>query len=86
MKTNGFLQPCSQVSIFLLHFIAKDRSNALFLFSDPIGNKPTLTNISYTKKAFPAERDENNATMKRKNPQAFRATTKKKSVFPFHSR
>ena len=49
MKTNGleiFLQPCTQVSIFVLHFIA------LFLFSDPIRKKPTLKNISHTTKGL----------------------------------
>ena len=49
-------------------------------------NQPWQTSATQ-QKAYPAEWDQNMATINRKKtPQAFRATTKKKSVLPFDSR
>ena len=72
------MQSCTQVSIFLLHFITKTKLTVSnLIFSDAIRNKPTLTNISHTTKSlFCRVRPK-----QQKNPQAFRATTKKKIGF-----
>ena len=45
-------------------------------------NQPGQTS-AIQRKAYPAEWDQNKAII---NPQAFRPTTRKKSVLPFHSR
>ena len=84
MKTSRLkivLQPCSQVSIFLSHFTAKMKF-ALYFSSDPIRNKPTLTNISHTTKGLSCRvRPKQGHNKQEKNPQAVRATTKKKMGF-----
>ena len=49
-------------------------------------NQPWQTSV-IQQKAYPAEWDQNKVTINRKkNPQAFRETTKEKLALPFHSR
>ena len=87
-KTNGFkifLQPCTQVSIFLLHFIAKIKLMLYFYFQIPKQTNPDK-HQPYNKRLILQSETITRPQYAGKNPQAFRATTKKKSVLPFDSR
>jgi len=69
MKTNGFkffFQPCTQVSIFLLHFIAKIKLTLYFYFQIPSETKQPWQTSAMQHKAYPAEWGQNKATINRK--------------------
>ena len=91
MKTNGleiFLQPCTQVSIFVLHFIAKMKLTPSFYFQIPSEKSQPWKTLAIQQKAYPADWDQNKATTNRKQPSSIQSmqAPRKKSVLPFHAR
>ena len=82
MKNNGLKFVCILVhrcQEILLHFIAKMKLMLYFYLQIPSEvNQPWQTS-AIQRKAYPAEWDQNKAII---NPQAFRPTTRKKSVCP----
>ena len=90
MKTNGFkifFQPCTQVSIFLLHFRAKIKLTLYFYFQIPAEIKQPWQTSAIQQKAYPAEWGQNKATINRKRTlKHSKQPIRKKSLLPFHSR
>ena len=84
MKTNGleiFLQPCTQVSIFVLHFIAKMKLTPSFYFQIPSEKSQPWKTLAIQQKAYPADWDQNKATTNRKKPSSIQSNHQEENRF-----
>jgi len=84
MKTNGleiFLQPCTQVSTFVLHFIAKMKLTPSFYFQIPSETNQPWKTLAIQQKAYPADWDQNKATTNRKKPSSIQSNHQEENRF-----